>query len=677
MDNKNRASDLSEELKKLVSQFEKKQQKLSQVNSAFVKKFGYACLANSLNYEEPKLPKFQKEEIIEHIKSTNFGSIDSLLKYTKSFKTDIDKLFVIFCWVAINVHYDSSSLKVMNEKEVFKTRKTNSEGYANFFIEVAKLAKVSSKTKISMFSNFSKGYGYDPLTVLSSVKPDHASVYIAIDGAQYISEPTWAAGAVSKDNKFIPQFEPDYFLIPLHKALCSHFPSNDSKKLLGFDFKLEDFTRAMEVSPVGIKLKTESHPFVNFACENGYLEQQYSCIAPVKSVSLQIWKKKPLSKMNEFEEINCEHITSYKILNQVIPKSNPKRTRFETYISFPEQGFYKVRLYVNGIEQINYFVSSEAGSSQSVPLKYDFSHDSRFIPISPLTHISTVSHGASLIRFAVVPHRSEILYNINKVIIKNGRTSYEDGESLSRKFGYVIKLLIPFDPTRYEIQLLLTFPADGFYHTQIFLENNEESFTKFIDYYFDVKGSTAQDPLFPTMFLSKNRLFAPVHINGKGIVVRPAASMIIINNEKELERQIEIDTPRGGDDQISLNFNYIPSGLTIFPEEVSRNKKTSIFKWTIPEVGIYELRCFINSVFEFSQFYEYRKEQLREPTKQEKDLMDDLRCNVENNGRTTSRANSRSSKKAPVKTIDSPKDESINAEGEEGENKPSKCCLLL
>ena len=195
-------------LKELVSLFEENEMELTDAPKELISQFGYSCLANSLMFKEPEIPRYDKNYIVDFIKKHNFPTVESLCNYILSLKNDIDKLFAIFCWAALNIKYDvdaffSDNIRSTTLEEVFNTKRAVCSGYALFYKEMAKRAKINTKKiKIHEYSNLSKAYGFDPLNPPKNVESDHASIYLEIDGVPFISEPTWASGSIDKNKKF-------------------------------------------------------------------------------------------------------------------------------------------------------------------------------------------------------------------------------------------------------------------------------------------------------------------------------------------------------------------------------------------------------------------------------------------------------------------------------------------
>lgn len=119
-------------LGKLVSKYEENDLDLMQVPKQLVDEYGYACLANALMFKEPKIPEYNLK-IAEYIKNHNFETLDSLISYIKNLPNDIDKLFGIFSYTALNIEYDvklchSDEIRSATLEEVFKTKKAICKG---------------------------------------------------------------------------------------------------------------------------------------------------------------------------------------------------------------------------------------------------------------------------------------------------------------------------------------------------------------------------------------------------------------------------------------------------------------------------------------------------------------------------------------------------------------------
>ncbi|KAK8891125.1 hypothetical protein M9Y10_028330 [Tritrichomonas musculus] len=658
-----------DDLKNLVLTFEYENCELSSVPQEQIDFFGYACLSNSLMYKEQPIPRHDVEGITQYFRTHIFTTLDSLIFYINNLSSEIDRLFAIFAWEALNIKYDVDSLLTNEQKdysleEIFENKAAVSEGYSLFFCEMAKRIKINTKRiKITKYHTFSKAFGYDPLNIPTDLEPDHSSLLIKIDKIAYISDPSWAAGNLNSDNLFEWNYRPEMFLIPIVKTLCDRMPCDDIPSLLPFNFTFEDFFKSCCVSPIGIRLKTESNPFVRCECVDGYACQIYSCIAPINWIQIHLYKQDPSNK-EIFTEVPNESITSYEVVQEMIPNHHD-RCRFRTNIAFQEEGFYKVEIFIDGPLQISYFVNNLAKSELPVPISYNPFHKSKFIPIKPTRMLSKVKHGVALIRFAVSQKQSEIIWNIIKLVNEDTFVE-EDGQTISREYGRFIKLEIPFDNTRYEDQLCITFPSNGRYSIQIYLANDVGSYTSYAKYFIDVSGTESRDTksvLSPTEFMYNGRdfsTFAAFDDNKNQIKIVPNQTCHIINSENELEQTIQLeDIP--GDQNILLEFRK-SNKLIANPTLIKQRNQTYTYKWSIPnKEGEYQLLCWINEYFSFSISYIYRKGPLRNQTNEELSILGSLKQKI---------------------ILNNQYEKGVNGENADDDNSnvkkhSSKCCLLI
>lgn len=654
------------DLKKLVLEYESEERELSAVPQELLDYFGYACLSNTLMCKYSPIPKYDSQYLTEYLQNHEFPTLDHLITFIQKLKNDVDKLFAIFSWEALNIKYDvealfSGEVKNTTLESIFYNKAAVDEGYSLFFCEMAKRVNIDTKKiGIQSYYTLSKAFGYDPLNPPSEISPDHASIYISINNTPYVSEPAWAAGHLNSENQFEWNFRPELFLTPLEKTLCDRFPCDESYSILPYKFTFEDFFKSCRISPIGVCLKTESNPLVNFESDDGYVSQIYSCVAPINWIQIHLHKQDEFDK-NDFNEIPNDNITSYEIVQEGIP-NHSERCRFRANIAFPEEGLYKVEVYIDGPLQVSFFVDSHSKSRIPVPLNYNPFHESRFIPIRPTRVLSKVKHGVALIRFAVCVNKSEILWNIIKLADENGFDE-TNGETINRECGRFIKLKLPFDDSRYEDQLCITFPSNGRYAVQIYLSNDAGSYTSYMKYYIDVAGTETRDTniiLSPIEFLSKERTFSSTNAfdsNNNKVKVIPDQACHVIN-ENQLEQTIQLEMA-SNDQDILLEFREGKEVIAV-PTLMQQKDLTYTYKWTVPDKEAeYALLCWMNDTYSFTITYIYRKEPLKEQTKEEKDILNALHEKVFLNAQYESRINEQSRDVANDK------------------KSSSKCCLLI
>ena len=86
------------DLKELVFKFQENELDLSDIPQEQIDEFGYACLANSLMFKEPQIPKYHSKELTDHIKNHHFETLESLISFIQSLEDDVDKLYSIFSY---------------------------------------------------------------------------------------------------------------------------------------------------------------------------------------------------------------------------------------------------------------------------------------------------------------------------------------------------------------------------------------------------------------------------------------------------------------------------------------------------------------------------------------------------------------------------------------------------
>lgn len=619
----------SNKLMQLVTLFEENEKELTDVPKEMIEKYGFSCLANSLMFKKPKIPKHDKDTISEYMKTHTFLTIDSLCNYIISIKNDIDKLFAIFAWAALNIQYDveaylSDNIKSTTLEEVFETKRAVCSGYALFFNEMVKRTKINTdKIIVKEYSNYAKGYSYNCLSPPKNVNSNHASVYIEIDGNKFICEPTWGSGYLDENKQRHQRFNPNYFLIPLYDTLNDHYPCNESKQLLPFNFHYQDYLNSCKLCDLNRQIKTESNPFCKILCKNGYLEQTYSCIAPINKISAKIFIK----KNDCFYRITEQEIFSYDIIQKKLPK-HPERCRFRTSISFPQKGFYRVEMFIDTHMTLCFYVDNLMKCTESVPVGCD--PWNKFIPITPTNICSHIKTNYALIRFTISSKKSNILWEMNKI---NKKDDIEEINELLSSSDSFITLTLPFDEERYEDLLLVNFPSSGKYEIKIYLANDySNNYDYFISYYFDVDiiSNTEKKSIFD--FLLNDRSFNKktfYYKDHKELIVRPSFQWNIIN---ECEQIIEIKT-ESIDEHIHLEIRKDKKTI-MWPECIKQtDDQFRCFKLIFPnEEGEYELLGWFNNNQKNSlqvHYFYVKNSSLKNPTKDERKINDYLMKKIE------------------------------------------------
>jgi hypothetical protein len=434
------------------------------------------------------------------------------------------------------------------------------EGYASLLLDLAASSGVKG-FEILKYSNFAKGFGYDPMRPPLEVKSNHASVVVVIDGHTWLCEPTWAAGYVDVNKEFHRKFNPRQFLRPLMCTMNDHFPMNDVQRFFRRPYTYARFVNCAKYSPTEYEFRNESHPFAVFEVL-GYVKIQFSIKHTMHSIFACA------SEINGDSRTEIERdLQMVELIEQI-----GDRSRWFLHAVFPSTGFYMLGLYINTHEQTEMFINNRQATSDIPFLRYQ-STDEGFIPIQPLVGVTKIDSGFALIRFAVFINRSNLLVTM----ISPTNQEYRD-------LSQYIKLLIPSDDSRFEDVVIASFPAVGRWLVKVWLENDFDSFTLFVTYRFDVTCAI-DEVVSPLTCIPRDRQIVPLDLPDD-LYITPNDAAVVLNS-----LTFEVKAEYVG----IILFNLRPFGgnNTIFPTErpiaEEGYRKLSIFEFSVPTPGIYRL----------------------------------------------------------------------------------------
>lgn len=186
----------------------------------------------------------QKQQLKNYILSrsrSSFSRIRELIGFMKNFpvKSDIEKAWSVFFWIAHNIDYDftiSTNMRNQDAKSTFKNGKAISSGYSNLFNYLLSAVFQLQSIKIS---GYAKGHGYNVGDKFNAENHDWNAVLIS--NKWYLVEPTWASGYGDSNKKFVKRFEPYYFFTPPEVFIYEHFPQNVEHQYLRKKISIEDF----------------------------------------------------------------------------------------------------------------------------------------------------------------------------------------------------------------------------------------------------------------------------------------------------------------------------------------------------------------------------------------------------------------------------------------------------
>lgn len=163
----------------------------------------------------------------------------------KPAKTEIEKVRVLFTWIATHIKYDD---KAYNSGEypdytaeyVLSNRKAICEGYSNLFKALCNEAGIEAEK----ISGYAKGYGYKVGEKFT--ESNHAWNAVKIENKWRLFDVTWASGfGTNKNGKMVSKLEFDPFWFDVHpKAfLFTHLPVESKWQLTGSPVSLDKYER--------------------------------------------------------------------------------------------------------------------------------------------------------------------------------------------------------------------------------------------------------------------------------------------------------------------------------------------------------------------------------------------------------------------------------------------------
>ena len=176
--------------------------------------------------------------IITAIPDSTSNSINDITYYiNKNFKSEKDKAFAAFVWIAQNIKYDVNRKIVMNDsitsQELVDSTLTNRGGvcihYATLYNEIA--------NKLGILSYKIEGYTKQEGKVNEE---GHAWNVSRIDSVWYLIDPTWGSGGII-ENKFVLRMNEKYFMASPQEMIKSHMPYDPIWQLSDYPITNEEF----------------------------------------------------------------------------------------------------------------------------------------------------------------------------------------------------------------------------------------------------------------------------------------------------------------------------------------------------------------------------------------------------------------------------------------------------
>jgi transglutaminase/protease-like cytokinesis protein 3 len=174
---------------------------------------------------------------------TDVSSINSIAhSIIKNDYSETQKVTAIFNWITDNIAYDIDNMFNINFygnpqqtiDRTIKTKKGVCQHYAYLFDTLCKKANIQSFI-ISGYTKQKKNIDFTP----------HAWCAAKIDGVWKFYDPTWAAGYIdNSSNKFVKQFNADYFETSPQKMIQHHIPFDYIWQLLEKPISFSNFSNS-------------------------------------------------------------------------------------------------------------------------------------------------------------------------------------------------------------------------------------------------------------------------------------------------------------------------------------------------------------------------------------------------------------------------------------------------
>jgi transglutaminase/protease-like cytokinesis protein 3 len=182
----------------------------------------------------------------------------------KNAPTDADKARIIYAWITQHISYDvpafhnaieNNSYPNVDPDQVLRDRTTICSGYSNLYQALAEAMDLESAIVV--------GYakGATPANDVRFQDTNHAWNSVRIDGAWYLLDTTFGAGAIQND-QFAFEYNPYYFATSPQQFLNNHYPEDQGWQLLAQTSTRAEFDNLPNISSRFYKLglATISHP---------------------------------------------------------------------------------------------------------------------------------------------------------------------------------------------------------------------------------------------------------------------------------------------------------------------------------------------------------------------------------------------------------------------------------
>jgi hypothetical protein len=269
--------------------------------------------------------------IIESWKSYSLQELAEIIQIFAKGKSLVDRHWIIFYWIAINIEYDTVSYFTKDYKDqsaegVFRTRKGVCAGYANLYKYLCEKLHMLCE----IVNGYAKGYGFDDRESAPS-ETDHAWNAVQIYHHWYLMESTWAAGHIDDRKEFKHELASYYFLPRPNEMIYHHFPEDEKWQLLRKPVKLGQFMQMPQLRP-------------------DYFEFNLELIQPRNQYFIKLEQDKPFALVIMKAPSDVHLIADLKLHDEKIDGGhrvifNRKKRQYYCYFAPSNIGRHKVTIY--------------------------------------------------------------------------------------------------------------------------------------------------------------------------------------------------------------------------------------------------------------------------------------------------------------------------------------------
>ncbi|MDF1697303.1 MAG: transglutaminase-like domain-containing protein [Saprospiraceae bacterium] len=180
----------------------------------------------------------------------------SLSKVIQKIDYQEDTLQAVFDWVTDNIRYDVAKLNLSEKERAKKTKrkyKTREEYKTGQLETVIRKKKGVCEDYTLLFDAIVKELGYRSYVISGVTKnkqgtirrgSSHSWITVYVDGKWRLYDPTWGAGYVKDNKKFIKKYKPQWYDVDPSKLIATHYPYDPIWQMLDRPLLFEDFKKS-------------------------------------------------------------------------------------------------------------------------------------------------------------------------------------------------------------------------------------------------------------------------------------------------------------------------------------------------------------------------------------------------------------------------------------------------